>query len=75
MAEDVGVATWMLERTLRLPEATLGLPGRKECYFCRTAKIVTAGKGYVVLTPAEETCLFSVRLRTMQVEREHSRNS
>ncbi|RLN34119.1 hypothetical protein C2845_PM03G31610 [Panicum miliaceum] len=46
---------WVLERSLCLPEATLGLPGRKDSYFGRVAKIVTAGDGYIVLTPAEET--------------------
>ncbi|KAL6592461.1 hypothetical protein ACP70R_049514 [Stipagrostis hirtigluma subsp. patula] len=69
-----GASEWMLKKSLCLPEVTLGLPGRKESYFGCTAKIVTAGKGYVVLTPAEETWLFSVELRTMRVEREHSRN-
>ncbi|KAL6655811.1 hypothetical protein ACP70R_006637 [Stipagrostis hirtigluma subsp. patula] len=73
-AKELHRGEWELERTLRLPEATHGLPGRKEGYFGRTAKIVTAGKEYVVLTPAEETWLFSVRRKTMQVEREHSRN-
>lgn len=68
---------WGPVRSLRLPEATGGLPGYKECFFVsRTAKIVivTAGKGYVVLTPAEETWLFSVDPATMQVDREHVRN-
>ncbi|CAL5088900.1 unnamed protein product [Urochloa decumbens] len=69
-----GGSDWVLVRRLNLPEATLGLPGYKECFFSRTAKIVTEGKGYVGLTPAEETWLFSVELRTMQVEREHIRN-
>ncbi|CAL5080867.1 unnamed protein product [Urochloa decumbens] len=65
---------WVLKCKLCLPEATLGLPGRKACYFGLSAKIVTAGDGYIVLTPAEETWLFSVELKTMRVEREHSRN-
>ncbi|TKW32653.1 hypothetical protein SEVIR_2G181900v4 [Setaria viridis] len=69
-----GGSDWVLVRSLHLPEATLGLPGYKECFFSHTAKIVTAGKGYVVLTPAEETWLFSVELGTMQVERDHIRN-
>ncbi|KAL6658821.1 hypothetical protein ACP70R_002861 [Stipagrostis hirtigluma subsp. patula] len=71
---DDGSSEWALEKSLRLPEATRGLPGWKECYFGRTTKIVTAGTGFVVVTPAEETWLFSVELGTMRVEREHSRN-
>lgn len=65
---------WELEWSLCLPEATLGLPGRKDSYFGSVAKIVTAADGYIVLSPAEETWLFSVDLMTMKVKREHSRN-
>nr|CAB3456807.1 unnamed protein product [Digitaria exilis] len=66
---------WVLEGRLRLPEATRGLPGHKECYFRgAAARIVTSGEDYVVVTPAEETWLFSVDLVSMKVEREHSRN-
>ncbi|KAL6592462.1 hypothetical protein ACP70R_049515 [Stipagrostis hirtigluma subsp. patula] len=71
---DGGDSIWELQRSLCLPEATCGLPGYKQSFFSRTAKIVTAGEGYVVLTPEEETWLFSIELRTMQVERKHSRN-
>ncbi|KAF8661227.1 hypothetical protein HU200_057071 [Digitaria exilis] len=71
----VDPSEWVEERRLRLPEATRGLPGHKECYFRgAVARIVTAREGYVVLTPAEETWLFSVDLVSMKVEREHSRN-
>ncbi|KAJ1289268.1 hypothetical protein BS78_02G151200 [Paspalum vaginatum] len=69
-----GGGEWVPVRSLRLGEATRGLPGYKECFFGQTPKIVTAGKGYVVLTPAEGTWLFTVELGTLQVEREHSRN-
>ncbi|CAL5064933.1 unnamed protein product [Urochloa decumbens] len=65
---------WVLKRKLCLPETTLGLPRRKACYFGLIPKLVTAGDGYIVLTPAEETWLFSVELKTMRMEREHSRN-
>ncbi|CAN6356142.1 unnamed protein product [Urochloa humidicola] len=65
---------WVQERSLRLPEATRGLPGHKQSYFGRSAKIVTAGRGYIVLTPAEETWVFSVDLETMEVDRDHVRN-
>ncbi|EAZ44256.1 hypothetical protein OsJ_28872 [Oryza sativa Japonica Group] len=68
---------WEPEKNLSLRDATSGMPGRKESYFGgagAAAKIVSAGAGYVVLTPAEETWLFSVELATMEVERKHSRN-
>ncbi|GJM99087.1 hypothetical protein PR202_ga16153 [Eleusine coracana subsp. coracana] len=65
---------WELERRVNLPEATHGLKQHKEGYFGRAAKIVTARKGFVVLTPAEETWLFFVDLRTMQVECDHCQN-
>ncbi|KAK3133095.1 hypothetical protein QOZ80_6AG0532110 [Eleusine coracana subsp. coracana] len=67
-------AEWELERRVNLPEATHGLKQHKEGYFGRAAKIVTARKGFVVLTPAEETWLFFVDLRTMQVECDHCQN-
>ncbi|KAF8661231.1 hypothetical protein HU200_057075 [Digitaria exilis] len=69
-----GGSEWVLVRSLHLAEATIGLPGYKERLFSGTVKIVAAGKGYVALTPAKETWLFSVELGTMQVEREHIRN-
>ncbi|KAF8711576.1 hypothetical protein HU200_029025 [Digitaria exilis] len=69
-----GGSEWVIVRSLNLAEATIGLPGYRESLFSGTVKIVTAGKGYVVLTPAKETWLFSVELGTMQVEREHLRN-
>ncbi|KAL6592463.1 hypothetical protein ACP70R_049516 [Stipagrostis hirtigluma subsp. patula] len=69
-----GDSIWELQRSIYLPEAICGLPGYKQSFFSSTAKIVTAGEGYVVLTPEEETWLFLVELRTMQVEPKHSRN-
>uniref|UniRef100_M8C8N0 F-box protein AT5G49610-like beta-propeller domain-containing protein n=1 Tax=Aegilops tauschii TaxID=37682 RepID=M8C8N0_AEGTA len=65
---------WSLEMQLRLPEATLGLPGREESFFQQEAMIVSANTRYVLLTPSEETWLFSVELDTMRVERNHERN-
>jgi hypothetical protein len=65
---------WVPVRSLNLREATRGLPRFKECFFSQTAKVVTAGKGYIVLTPAEETWPFSIELGTMEAEREHIRN-
>jgi hypothetical protein len=55
-----------------LAEATVGLPGRKERFFERRAKIVGANAEYVMLKPmlalGEEPWLFSVELDTMRVE-------
>ncbi|TVT99178.1 hypothetical protein EJB05_55470, partial [Eragrostis curvula] len=66
---------WQLERTLQMSQVTRGLKGYKECFFATTVKIVGEGPGYVVMTPAEEeTWLFSLDLRTMRVECDHSRN-
>jgi hypothetical protein len=72
--DNGGGIDWVPVRSLNLREPTRGLPAFKECFFSHTAKIVTAGEGYVVLTPAEETWLFSVELGTMEAEREHIRN-
>ncbi|TVU09172.1 hypothetical protein EJB05_42618, partial [Eragrostis curvula] len=65
---------WVLEKLLRLPEATRGLPGHEDRFFRREAMIVDAHDTYVLVTPQEETWLFSVELETMAVEREHERN-
>ncbi|GJM99083.1 hypothetical protein PR202_ga16149 [Eleusine coracana subsp. coracana] len=69
-----GETKWVLRESLDLQEATRSLTGHKGCYFNSSTEIITAGKGYVVLAPAEEMWLFSVELSTMRVEREHSRN-
>ncbi|PUZ70348.1 hypothetical protein GQ55_2G221600 [Panicum hallii var. hallii] len=66
---------WVMEKSIRLRDATAGLPGGRDYRFFRLpARIVTAGNTFVVLTPAEKTWLFSVELETMEVEREHVRN-
>jgi hypothetical protein len=65
---------WVVERVVRLREATLGLPGRSERFFQRNAMIVAAHRTYVLVTPQEKTWLFSVDLETLRVEREHERN-
>ncbi|OEL21830.1 hypothetical protein BAE44_0017151 [Dichanthelium oligosanthes] len=65
---------WVLERLVRLREATAGLPGRSERFFQRNAMIMAAHETYVLVTPQEKTWLFSVDLETLQVEREHERN-
>jgi hypothetical protein len=72
--DNGGGINWVPVWNLNLREAAHGLPAFKECFFSHTAKIVTAGEGYVVLTPAEETWLFSVELRSMQVDHGHIRN-
>uniref|UniRef100_A0A0E0E9R5 Uncharacterized protein n=1 Tax=Oryza meridionalis TaxID=40149 RepID=A0A0E0E9R5_9ORYZ len=72
-----GSDVWEPEKSLSLCDATRNMPGHKESYFgvaAVAAKIVSAGAGYIVLTPAEETWLFSVELATMEVERKHSRS-
>ncbi|CAN6181948.1 unnamed protein product [Urochloa humidicola] len=65
---------WVVEKRVELAEASLHLPGRKEGYFRRLPKVITATEEFVVLSPAEETWLFSVDLHTMELEREHERN-
>ncbi|GJM99075.1 hypothetical protein PR202_ga16140 [Eleusine coracana subsp. coracana] len=66
---------WVIEKFLRLPEAAGDLPGREEYwYFQRNAMIVAAHDKYILVTPQEKTCLFSVELDTLKVEREHERN-
>uniref|UniRef100_A0A0E0B1P1 F-box domain-containing protein n=1 Tax=Oryza glumipatula TaxID=40148 RepID=A0A0E0B1P1_9ORYZ len=56
-----GDGEWVLEKLVRLPEATRGLPGHEERYFEQNeAMIVAANAAYVVLTPSvEKTWLFS----------------
>ncbi|KAL6592362.1 hypothetical protein ACP70R_049415 [Stipagrostis hirtigluma subsp. patula] len=65
---------WELENSVRLAEASHGLPGRKEEYFSGPANIIKAGEGFVVLSPDEEKWLFSVDLDSLELEREHKRN-
>ncbi|KAG8056481.1 hypothetical protein GUJ93_ZPchr0002g23523, partial [Zizania palustris] len=66
---DHGNGEWVLEKSLRLAAATAGLAGYKEGYFSNgsAAKVVTANTGAVTFTPAEETWMFSVDLKTMEV--------
>lgn len=76
---ESGGGEWAVERSVRLADATRGLPGRQEVFFTAeapAARIVTAGgDGFVTLAPAEdETWLFSVDLETMEAERDHERN-
>jgi hypothetical protein len=65
---------WVVEKLVRLPEATLKLEGRKQRFFQRNAMIVAANETYVLVTPREKTWLFSVEIETLHVEREHRRN-
>ncbi|KAG0529904.1 hypothetical protein BDA96_05G137600 [Sorghum bicolor] len=65
---------WVVERLVRLREATGELPGREDGYFQGEAVIVDAHDTYVLLTPREKTWLFSVVLETMEVDRGHERN-
>ncbi|VAH10443.1 unnamed protein product [Triticum turgidum subsp. durum] len=65
---------WVVEKLVRLPEATRGLPGREETYFQRSAKIAAMTTKHVLMTPQEETWIFSVDLETLEVDRAHERN-
>uniref|UniRef100_A0A0D9XCP2 F-box domain-containing protein n=1 Tax=Leersia perrieri TaxID=77586 RepID=A0A0D9XCP2_9ORYZ len=67
---------WVVERMVRLPEATRGLQGYEERFFEQNeAMIVTADAGRVLLTPGvEKTWLFSVEMETMVVESQLERN-
>ncbi|KAM3300182.1 hypothetical protein ACQJBY_041291 [Aegilops geniculata] len=65
---------WVVEKLVRLPEATCGLPGHDETYFQRPAKIVATTTRHVLVTPREETWIFSVDLDTLEVDRAHERS-
>uniref|UniRef100_A0A0E0LZU1 F-box domain-containing protein n=1 Tax=Oryza punctata TaxID=4537 RepID=A0A0E0LZU1_ORYPU len=74
-AQIAGSGEWVVERLVRLPEATRELPGRRETFFRQEAKIVAANAAYVLLTPQEKKkWLFSVELETGKVEHRHERN-
>ncbi|TVU09171.1 hypothetical protein EJB05_42617, partial [Eragrostis curvula] len=65
----------VVEKCLRLPDAAIRLPGCEDYnYFLRNAMIAAAHDTYILVTPQEKTCLFSVELDTMEVEFEHERN-
>lgn len=64
----------VVEKLMRLPEATRGLPGREETYFQRPAKIVATTTRHVLVTPQEDTWIFSVDLEKLEVDRAHERN-
>ncbi|KAF0913468.1 hypothetical protein E2562_022360 [Oryza meyeriana var. granulata] len=62
---------WTPEKTLRLPELTHELPGRKDSFFKTMvgAKILAVIGRSVMLTPPDEMWPFSVDLDTMELER------
>uniref|UniRef100_M8D1K9 Uncharacterized protein n=1 Tax=Aegilops tauschii TaxID=37682 RepID=M8D1K9_AEGTA len=70
-----GEDEWVLEKTLGLQEATVGLPGREEGFFQQGATILTANSRYVLVRPKEKGWMFSIELDTMRVECEHERNN
>ncbi|XP_037426930.1 uncharacterized protein LOC119292199 [Triticum dicoccoides] len=65
---------WVVEKLVRLPEATSGLPEREETYFHGPAKIVATTTRHVLVTPQEETWIFSIDLETLEVDQAHERN-
>ncbi|KAM3256915.1 hypothetical protein ACQJBY_049358 [Aegilops geniculata] len=58
---------WELQKSLQLMEATRGLAGHKDEYFCGSTKIVSTKMSSIVFSPAEETWLFSIDFETMEV--------
>ncbi|GJM99074.1 hypothetical protein PR202_ga16139 [Eleusine coracana subsp. coracana] len=73
-----GSEEWMLEKLLRISEATRGLPRHEEgryIHFHLEALIIAANDKFVLMTPQGKTWPFSVDLETMKVEREHERNN
>ncbi|XBJ20763.1 hypothetical protein VPH35_011536 [Triticum aestivum] len=73
--EGTGEDEWVLEKTLGLQEATVGLPGREAGFFEQGATILTANSRYVLVRPKEKKWMFSIELDTMRVECEHHRNN
>uniref|UniRef100_A0A0D3H584 F-box domain-containing protein n=1 Tax=Oryza barthii TaxID=65489 RepID=A0A0D3H584_9ORYZ len=65
---------WVVEKLVRLPVATRGLPGHDVGLFHHYARIVTENERYILVTPRVATWLFSVEVETPVVEREHVRN-
>uniref|UniRef100_M8CDE8 F-box domain-containing protein n=1 Tax=Aegilops tauschii TaxID=37682 RepID=M8CDE8_AEGTA len=58
---------WELQKSLQLMEATRGLAGHKDEYFCGSTKIVSTSMSSIVFSLAEETWLFSIDFETMEV--------
>lgn len=70
-----GSDQWVVEKTVQLRDAAAGLPGWDDRFLLQQpARIVSVGDTFVVLTPTEETWLFSMDLETMELERDHERN-
>ncbi|KAI5020475.1 hypothetical protein ZWY2020_045363 [Hordeum vulgare] len=72
--QGTGEDEWILENTLGLQEATVGLSGREDGFFQQDAIILTANSRYVLVRPKEKIWVFSIELDTMKVENEHQRN-
>ncbi|CAL5080901.1 unnamed protein product [Urochloa decumbens] len=74
---DRGNDEWVLEKTVRMQEASRGLlvvDHEEEDYFDRETRIIDANEGLVVLSLDNEMSLFSVDLETMELKREDGRN-
>ncbi|KAF7040838.1 hypothetical protein CFC21_050712 [Triticum aestivum] len=58
---------WELQKSIQLMEATRGLEGHKDEYFCQSTKIVSTSTSSIVFSPAEEKWLFSIDFESMEV--------
>ncbi|CAN6334654.1 unnamed protein product [Urochloa humidicola] len=57
---------WMLEKRVLLSEATCGLPGYKPSFFSTPQFVHMVGAGYVILSPIDDSWMFSINLETME---------
>ncbi|KAM0855316.1 hypothetical protein ACQ4PT_049844 [Festuca glaucescens] len=75
-AQLQGSGEWVIEKLVRLPQATCRLLGYGETYSQRPAKIVTANMRYILVKPREDVSwIVSVDLQTLEVEWAHERNN
>ncbi|GJN34199.1 hypothetical protein PR202_gb22843 [Eleusine coracana subsp. coracana] len=69
---------WVMENRVCLEETNWGLPGHKEEYFTKPAKIIREGDGFIVLSleqkKKKKKLVFTVDLDTMELKLEHKRD-